>query len=299
MVEQGRAERAVEAVAGRRPDQIGVLASGRSSTAFIAEVDADRWVVRVPIEGSGRPVSYFAEAAIGRLLVSGGHPVAEWSVLDVDGIRCSVARRLSGTPVDYDGAWSAEFAQQFARLLHTLHDAPADGFGPLLDDSERLHGISPDRIEGIVDRWRHAPMWPFDGSTLDEHPLAEQAPDLVAKIVELSDRIFDAEHGAIGVTHSDLHREHVLVDGDGTLAAVLDFGDAFIGAVAWDFALIAWYYGQRNAQLVADHYPGGNDALERGLVLAVAVGVYKLAKNPADRIVIDRLTRCLRSMPTR
>lgn len=106
------------------------------------------------------------------------------------------------------------------------------------------------------------------------------------------------EHGAIGVTHSDLHRDHVLVDGNGNFAAVLDFGDAFVRAVAWDFALIAWYYGRRNAQLIADHYPGGNDALERGLILTAAVGAYKLAKNPADRIVIDRLTRCLRPMPT-
>lgn len=58
----------------------------------------------------------------------------------------------------------------------------------------------------------------------------------------LADSLHAAEDGPTGVVHSDRHREHLLVDNKGSLAGVLDFGDAFVGAVAWDFVLLNWYY---------------------------------------------------------
>jgi len=77
----------------------------------------------------------------------------------------------------------------------------------------------------------------------------------------------------VGVVHSDLHREHLLVGEDGGLAGVLDFGDAFVGARAWDYALLHWYYGEANAFRVAAHDPNGEDEFSRGRVLATAIGL--------------------------
>ena len=280
-------------VAGRRPETVHLLSSGHSSQAFAATVGSERWVARVPIEGSGRHITYNVEAALNRSLISNGHPVANWSVVDVEDVPCSVARRLPGAPVRYDQPWSAEFGQQLAQLLHALHTVPAEGFGPLINEDTGIRGSSDDRTQGVVDRWFHAPIWPFDGSTLDAHPVGDRAPDLARIAVALSDRIESAESDTIGVVHSDLHREHLLQNDDGALTGVLDLGDAFIGAVAWDFALLNWYYGKANALLVAHHYPNHGDVLDCGVTLSIAVGLYKLAKNPADPTVVPRLRRCI------
>lgn len=69
--------------------------------------------------------------------------------------------------------------------------------------------------------------------------------------------------------HSDLRRDHLLRDSGGGLAALLDFGDAFVGSLAWDFALLHWYYGKANTGLVTASYPEGEVLDCRGRHLAV------------------------------
>lgn len=290
------AERVVEMVVGRRPGALRALSAGRSSDAYAADVGGQDWIVRIPTNDPSRRTSYHVEATVGDYLASAGHPVAQWSVLELEGVRCSIARRLAGSRVDYTSTWPTDFAKQLGHLLDTLHNAPVKGFGPLMDNPSGLRGSSADRTSGIIERWCHAPIWPFDGTPLGAHPINAHAPDLIPKIAKLLPRIVDAERSAIGLTHSDLHREHILRHDNGRLAGVLDFGAAFLGASAWDFALLAWYYGRTNTRLVADHYDNGNDAYQRGLVLAVAVGMYKLAKNPADPAVLPRLQRCVEAV---
>jgi Ser/Thr protein kinase RdoA (MazF antagonist) len=102
-----------------------------------------------------------------------------------------------------------------------------------------------------------------------------------------------AVEGPIGVVHSDLHREHLLVGPDRGLSGLLDFGDAFVGAVAWDYALLNWYYGTTISRQVADRRPDGRQLHEHGALLALAVGLYKLAKSPGDPRVRRRLRRVL------
>ena len=284
----------VERVAGHRVDAVWALSTGRSSLAWVAQVGKERWVARVPVKDSGRRIAYQAELAIGRYLTSLGHPVADWKIVDHNGTMCSVAREVPGVPAEYDRAWSDDFARQLAHVLADLHEMPAEGFGPLADDQQRLmHGLSEDRIHGITDRWCHARIWPFDDSSLADHPITELAPDIAHAVAALVVDIEAANTGSTGIVHSDLHREHLLVGKDGSLTGVLDFGDAFIGSIAWDFALLNWYYGTANAATVARHYPAGPDALDRGATLSVVVGLYKLAKNPNDPAVIPRLRRCL------
>ena len=286
----------VERVTGQRVDAVRAVSAGRSSQAWIAHVGQERWVVRVPIEDSGRRITYQAEATIGRYLGSLGHPVAEWTIVSVNGSTCSVARQIPGVPVVYDQAWSSKFGHSVGRLLGDLHAMPAERFGPLEDHQVSIRGVSDDRVQGVADRWCHARMWPFDGESLDDHPIIDHAPEIGNAAISLAERIKAAEAGASGVVHSDLHQEHLLVDENGSLAGVLDFGDAFVGSVAWDFALLNWYHGKANASLVARHYPDGSDALDRGIVLSIAVGLYKMAKNPNDLTVIPRLRRCLESI---
>lgn len=114
-------------------------------------------------------------------------------------------------------------------------------------------------------------------------------------------RILDAAGEPHGLVHSDLHRAHLLRSGDdlsgGELAGVLDFGDAFVGSTAWDFALLHWYHGATNTRQVAHLYGDGDgdedDLFERGRNLAVAVGCYKMAKRPDDTGAVARLEALL------
>jgi aminoglycoside phosphotransferase (APT) family kinase protein len=286
----------VERVAGRQVDLVSELVAGQSSSAWVAQTGEERWVVRVPVKDSGRRITYRAEAAIGRYLTVRGHHVADWMLVEHDGITCSVAREIPGTPVAYDGVWSDDFGCQLAHVLADLHQMPAEGFGPLADDQQQpVRGVSADRVQGVSDRWFHARIWPFDASSLDDHPIIEQAPDIARAAATITSDIEAAGAGAAGVVHSDLHREHLLVGPDGSLTGLLDFGDAFVGAIAWDFALLNWYYGEANASAVASHHPAGIDILQHGAALSIAVGLYKVAKNPNNPAVIPRLRRCLES----
>lgn len=290
------ARECVEQVALQPVDAIRALSAGRSSHAWIAQVGEARWIARIPIVDSGRRATYRAEMAIGRYLTSLGHPVADWTIVDAHGTLCSVARALPGLPVEYGLVWSIDFGRQLAGLLADVHAMRAEHFGPLVDNQTSLRGVAQDRLQGIVDRWCHAPIWPFDASKIDSHPIFKQAPEIGHAVASLANCIEAAATGPTGVVHSDLHREHLLTDTRGLLTGVLDFGDAFIGSVAWDFALLNWYYGEANASLVACHHPAGAEMLDQGAMLSVAVGLYKAAKNPNDPAVIQRLQRCLASV---
>jgi aminoglycoside phosphotransferase (APT) family kinase protein len=265
------------------------VASGRSSSAWAVSSTSGEWIVRVPVPDSGRALSYRSEARIGELLHDLGHPVATWSLVEVDDLLCSVAPLLKGRPVEYGEIFHPDFAAELGRLLFDLHRLDASGFGPLVDDDRALHGRSSSLRAGIVDRWHHASIWPFDESDLSSHVVTGIAPELVGAVEALAPSIIEASEGPVGVLHSDLHREHLLRDDAGTLGAVLDFGDAFRGSVAWDFALLHWYYGVDSARAVAAGYPEADGVQPMAAQLAVAVGLYKLAKSHGDPAVLERL----------
>lgn len=274
--------------------EIERCAAGRSSQAW---TDGQS-VVRVPIPNSGRLISYRSEVLIGELLAQAGHPVSTWRLEPADDVECSIGPLLPGTPVDEPWAWPKRFVESTAAVLRQLHRLPTTGWGPLDNRSDRLRGTSPSAPQGIVDRWFHAPIWPFDHSSLDAHPLATLGPDLLPLLSALEDEIVDAATGPFGVVHSDLHRQHLLHTGD-DLSGILDFGDAFIGSTAWDFALLRWYYGTDNTNHVAIAYEPDCDLAKRGALLAISVGCYKIAKTPDNDTLRPQLRSLLDTLPTK
>lgn len=296
------ARRALEIV-GAPGSDVGLLARGMTSTAWYASSDDGGWVARVPVPGSGRRLTYRAEEYIGAAMTAAGHPVVRWRTVELDGgTLVSVGPRMSGVPVDPTQAWSERFTVAVAETLASLHGLECSGWGPVRDTNERLIGISHDGTAAVVDRWCHAPMWPFDGSDLRAHPLARYAADLVGDVSDMSGAITVAAHGRRGLVHSDLHAQHLLVGADGGLGALLDFGDAFIGSRAWDFALLIHYYGLTAAADVARHYGADQSLLVDAQQLAVAVAVYKIVKTDGRRMDVERLCERLRelaSTPTR
>ncbi len=248
-------------------------------------------MVRLPVPGTDRSIRFHAEAAVGAALAERGHPVARWQVVEVDGTVCAVGPRLAGTPVAEP--WAPSFAARLGRLLAELHSLPPSGSGPLEDRVDVFRGQVPSPRDGVALRWCWARCWPFDGSPLEAHPLSAARPDVARRLGRLTGEFLDAASGPRqSVVHSDLHREHLLADADGNLTGVLDFGDAFVGAPAWDFALLRWYYGPQAARQVATHHNDPPDDRQVHL-LAVAVGAYKLAKTPNSATVHNRLDHVL------
>ncbi len=273
---------------------VELLAAGRSSQAWRAVSAGSQSVVRVPIPNSGRLLSYRSESLIGDLLVDAGHPVTRWEIRTVEGVDCSIGTLLEGSPIVYEAEWNDSFTDGLASVLRDLHQLRATGWGPLANTSTELVGASGSEQQGIVDRWFHASIWPFDGSDLSAHPIVDLEPKLAGHIAKLEARILNAVGAPFGVLHSDLHQQHLLNRND-HLTGVLDFGDAFIGSIAWDFALIHWYYGPRNTERVTKAYGCDPDMLERAAFLAISVGCYKLAKTPHDTATRHRLQALLNS----
>ena len=134
---------------------------------------------------------------------------------------------------------------------HRLADDPGvDGWGPLADRSDQLCGISQDEASGVVDRWFLAPITGFESQLGRDR----------------------------SVVHSDLHAQHILIDDDGRLSGLLDFGDAFIGSAAWDVAVLQHYFGRAVAEGVATQLTDGPDLIESAQTLTTAVARYKVAK---------------------
>jgi aminoglycoside phosphotransferase (APT) family kinase protein len=280
--------RAVATAVGEAPDAVHLLARGNTSTAWRARVRSTWWVVRGPTE-AGASTSYRTEATIGQALAARGHPVATWRVVGVDGVECCVGPMLPGGPVDPMRPWSEAFVTSLAAALRDLHRLPSDGWGRLDDVEAALRGRSDDPVEGIVHRWHRAAIWPFDDTVLATHPALHDSPDVLDRVRRASDAIVEAAGTGRAVLHSDLHRQHLLQAPDGTLAGLLDFGDAFVGSPAWDFALLHHHYGPTIAERVLAAYPGAPDLSRHARLLAVAVGLYQVAKHPDRPAARDRL----------
>ncbi len=117
------------------------IAAGRSCEAYAVESGepgAREWVIRVPVPGTDRSIRFHAEAALGELLASRGHPVASWEVVDVNGTTCTVGERLTGNQIAYETAWTSAFSARLGDLLADLHGLPTTGFGPLA----RIHRLT-------------------------------------------------------------------------------------------------------------------------------------------------------------
>jgi Ser/Thr protein kinase RdoA (MazF antagonist) len=97
------------------------------------------------------------------------------------------------------------------------------------------------------------------------------------------------------VLHSDLNPEHLFLDG-GRLATLIDFGDAFVGPAAADFATFASHYGWERVERALEGYAASTVLRETRLaeaqLLGVALGLYRIRKRmalqqPAERIARD------------
>lgn len=251
------------------------LASGMSSQAWVATIGGIEFVIRTPVAGDRRPdPDYHREARLNSALRRAGVPVPEIEVVEIGDVQCSLARRVAGNPVR-PGDWTDAFASDVADALAATHSIT-----PAAHD-----------LLSAVERFHLARLWPIDGTSIDDHPVTTRLPDAVERVQIRADEICREASRTPVVVHTDLHWDHLRRSHDGRLAGVLDFGDAFAGPPAWDFACLRYYHGDEVARRVASHYPDGAETLRRAETLGIAFALYKLDKTPDRSDVIERVRR--------
>ncbi|MEZ4523546.1 MAG: aminoglycoside phosphotransferase family protein [Thermomicrobiales bacterium] len=236
--------------------RIDFLASGVQSLVWVVETREQRYALRIASPASPEPPSYESEFGIRQCLADLGGRVSRpvRTNRDVESefpFDWSLDEFVDGSP-DPAGQLTAAACRDLGRTLALLHRLPVEGYGPLENRRDRIVGQSMSFRDGIRSRLERP--WPFSGESLDFHPIASVAPDLLGKIRPLEPEMLALEGrpSRMSVIHSDLHAGQLALS-NGRLAALLDFGDALIGPPAWDIGSFAYFHGwEMSGQLRGD-----------------------------------------------
>jgi aminoglycoside phosphotransferase (APT) family kinase protein len=262
--------------------QLRLLGGGASSVAWQADNGDEHWIVRAMSHDNSKPVSYPQEFAVMRQLYAAGFSVPEPLYLheEVDfpivAFPWMISRRAEGEVIK-KAALPKAAAEDLGRLLAFLHAIPAEGWGWLHLRDGCFVGNAATPLDGARERWQANPIWPLDTTSLEAHPLSYNANFFTPTLKRHApDLLRAASLGKRALCHSDLHREHIYLNGD-NLAALIDFGDICLLPPAWDFAIAARYYGwPAVVQMLATYDAENAEALIRqALALGVIVALYK------------------------
>lgn len=290
---------------GIEPVSILPLNEGATSVAWRVSDDFQTVIVRTMRKGTNRPVTYQSEFTILRYLQAAKalvpQPILnsfERGYQPVEGTPWSVTAPVPGYPLGNDEL-PLSVAEQLGCFLATLHQLPVTGVGRLEEGITTLVGQEQRQINGILGRWCWATLWPFDGSQLQTHPIVRFAPDLLEQLLTLRPALLKlADESHVVLNHADLHGEHVFLQ-DGKLMGVIDFGAAFIGSSAWEFAVLAYYHGLEASKAVMQsyiHHFGETPLVYEELwqhtqEISVVVTLYKIAKAYQPPVAMAKIER--------
>ena len=133
-------------------------------------------------------------------------------------------------PVEGSVENKVESAKRFARFLKVLHSFP-------VEKARRL-GVQPDGMMRLDVSFRKKSLMENVSSLLRLGYL-EQA-NAVKEFVEGLGEL-DVQH-PISLVHGDIHIRNVLLDDEGVLAGIIDWGDVHIGNRAIDFSFLYSYF---------------------------------------------------------
>lgn len=243
--------RAVQAhLPGALPGSLELVGEGISTKAFRLRATSGAWVVRMSKEYP-HPWSWHggrrSEAALLRALETAGLPVpSQISVLasdDTGSPSAFIEREVGGRLALAEDLTAPLLAPQTGAFLSRLHAVPARWC--------RSVGVRP----GFY--------------------LADVQARIQAAAARLGTQQRTAAHEALGelagagpiapvLVHGDFRSEHLYLDGDGALTAVIDFGDAALDDAALDLArlpaefaaeVLSGYSGDRRGLMQrAAHY---------------------------------------------
>lgn len=266
------------------------LGAGLGSRAWRIDDDGAWLALRIAEGRSADGCTYEVEHALLGLIVGEGarvpRPVrGSWQVDGWDGFPFSLTTGVEGAPLSVDAG--RDVAAALADSLRRLHGIALDGYGPLALDDGVLHGREASRMAGLH-LWAARPLWPCGGARLDRHLALAEREALRIRLEASRSLVFGAlQRGPDVPLHGDLHEENILVAADGT--GIIDFGEAFIGPAAWEFAALAFFAGWSLADAVLLSYT--DSAAERrrlsedATAIGLCFGTYRWAQ--ARELAID------------
>ena len=258
------------------------LGTGFASEAWRVGRSGSWFALRIARDGVTHPTYEREHALMGRLAASGARvplPVrGSWEIDGWQGPSFSLTTGLEGSPLAVDAYPRAVPA--LATFLRLLHGQTLDGFGTLSVDGG-LHGEQSTMAEGLI-AWAGRPIWPLGEARLDDHSALAHRDALRARLDAQAPAVRLAlDRGPAVLLHSDLHEENIL-DANGALG-VIDFGEAFIGPAAWEFAALGYFMDWPTADAALAAY--AHDASERARLhadataIALCFGVYRWAQD--------------------
>jgi len=150
----------------------------------------------------------------------------------------------------------SRLAAELARFLRTLHATEVDDDLPLDPNGRSDMHKRASMAEDWIAQLERAGLW--------------RAPASVARLLE-SARALRAPAGPV-LAHGDLHFRHVLVDGDGAVAGVIDWGDVCRADPSIDLSLFWSLFPSEGRRAFLDAYgPVSDDQLLRARVLALGL----------------------------
>lgn len=214
--------------------------SGGDHVFLVAD---ERWMFR--FARTGRRDLEPELAVLARLQRAGGLPTPRYR--HVDGDTGIVGYRpIAGLPLT---------PARFRRLPPGRQRAVVDDVAGFL---RRMHGLDPADLQATADWPRLWSPARFAARALDERLplLAARLPALAPAIEAFLRTPAESHPPETAVVHGDLVPGHVLVDGAGTVAGIIDFADVALGDPAQDLALF-WAFGAGAAARAVVRYRGG------------------------------------------
>ncbi len=223
---------------GARPEDARLLGSGWNADAWLVHAVDGEWVVRIPRNAwAGGEIE--RQTCLAPKLAAHGIPVpAGYAVVrDENGKTIAgVYRYVAGEQAPRTGPLLRRLAPVVADLLERIHAVPAGD--ALACGAEEL-----DPWEG---RWR--PI--VARHARDLPPKTRAWVEAATARLEVLCRV----RGKPVLIHGDLQPEHLLLGGDGALAAVLDFSGPLLSDTAIDFGRLVQFWDKRFASLVLAAY---------------------------------------------
>lgn len=148
--------------------------------------------------------------------------------------------------------------------------------GLLLRRIHHLDPPGPARFDHREASWREFVLW-WSAHEADRCVGAGlvgrgEADDVVRRLVASFEAMREPERCFL---HGDAQPDHLLVNGDGAIAAIVDFGDASTGDPAWDLAVLTLSHPHRLAAVLEGYEP------------AAAVAEHVASIVPAYRMLRD------------
>lgn len=184
-------------------------------------------------------------------------------------------------PVEGTKAKKVESAKRFARFLKVLHSFS-------VEKAKRL-GVQPDGIMRLDIPYRKKSLME-NVSNLIKLGYFEQAHAVKDFVETLGEGELDVQH-PISLVHGDIHIRNVLLDDEGVLAGVIDWGDVHIGNPAIDFSFLYSYFPKEVRSAFFEIYGEIEKETEslarfRAIYMLVTLLVYGIDRHDEELIAI-------------